>query len=296
MTSQARATDRPRWRTVVAVAGLVALTSLGVPSTHGALTGTVDNTQNTAATRSPTCLAAVEESDPWLAYPMDESRRGTTTDVSGNGRSGSYATTSILGPLQPWPGEFETPGGPCPRDRARAVTLDGSNSYVRSGVTATNPQHFSVQVWFRTQTARGGQLIGLDAGGLLVPQDRLVYLTNAGNLVFGVHPSARHTVVSPAAYRDGAWHQVVATLAPTGSPQAGMRLYVDGALVASNASVVTAATRDGVWQVGYGDLGGWASRPTSNHFAGSVAWASVFTDALTPAEVASMHRAGRLGP
>ena len=72
-------------------------------------------------------------------------------------------------------------------------------------------------------------------------------MSNSGQLYFGVRPDmgTRQTINSPQSYRDGQWHQVVGTLSAD-----GMKLFVDGALVASNASVTKAQVYRGYWRVG----------------------------------------------
>ncbi|WP_164076131.1 LamG domain-containing protein, partial [Stenotrophomonas maltophilia] len=67
-------------------------------------------------------------------------------------------------------------------------------------------------------------------------------------------------------YNDNKWHHVVSTLSP-----AGMVLYVDGKVVAQDASVVSAQDNYlGYWRVGYDSLSGWPNAPTSASFAGGI--------------------------
>ena len=49
----------------------------------------------------------------------------------------------------------------------------------------------------------------------------------------------------------------------------GMKLYVDGALVASGQSPARSPTT-GYWRVGGDNLASWPNQPTSNYFAGSI--------------------------
>ena len=93
-------------------------------------------------------------------------------------------------------------------------------------------------------------------------------MTNSGQICFGVRPDmgTRTTINSPSTYRDNQWHHVVGTLGAD-----GMKLYVDGNLVAQNATVTKAQVYRGYWRVG-GDqlvvlavapLAGRRSPPTS---------------------------------
>ena len=128
----------------------------------------------------------------------------------------------------------------------------------------TSPATFSIEVWFKTTTTTGGMLVGFGNAvtGASSNYDRHIYMNNAGQIYFGV--ASNQTVHSTAAYNDGSWHQAVATDGP-----AGMKLYIDGALAASSASVTASSqTYSGSWRVGYDSLGGWSSAPSSNYFAG----------------------------
>ena len=131
---------------------------------------------------------------------------------------------------------------------------------------------------------------GNAATGASATYDRHLYMTNAGQLVFGVYAGANRVITSPSSYRDGQWHQAVATLS-----SAGMRLYLDGSLVASDASVTTARAVSGSYlRVGYDNITGWPSVPTSRFFAGTLDEAALFLTALTPAQVSDQYEAADL--
>ncbi|GAB3997781.1 LamG domain-containing protein [Nocardioides marmoraquaticus] len=270
---------------------------VGVPTTSGVLTGRITNTTSTAATGlyPLSCTAAATRTSAWLAYPFAETSRGvlgTVTDVSGNGRSGTYSTAGIT----------YAAAGPCPRDASRAITLNGSTGSAIGPAGAlvgptTGPQVFSVQVWFRTTTTAGGKLVGFGNGtttaAASTSYDRHVYLTNNGRLVAGVYPNALRTATSTASYNDGAWHHVVATLDTVGTATGGLRLYVDGVLVASDATAPGAQVYNGFWRFGGDNLDTWPNQPTSRYVAGSIAHGAVWTTALSPTQVVELYYAGR---
>ena len=247
---------RARWRRLapsglLALAGIVLL-ALGTPFALGGYTTKVLNSTNSAATgifAAATCQSTVTAMSAYFAYPFSEASGTTAADVSGNNRPGTYNTSGVT----------YGAAGPCPRDARKAITLDGSSGYVTTGSTVANPSTFTEEIWFKTSTARGGKLIGFGNSrtGSSGQFDRHVYLSNAGTVIFGVYPGAVRTVVSPRAYNDNTWHQAVATLAPSGNANPGMRLYVDGALVASDAATTTAESYTGYWRIGYDNLSGW---------------------------------------
>jgi len=201
--------------------------------------------------------------------------------VSTNARPGTYTASGV---------SYRQPG-PCPRNGSRAITLDGAAGYV-SGPTATqtNPAPFSVEIWFQTTTTRGGKLIGFAdvRTGQSGRYDRHLYLANNGQLYFGVYAGAVRTFTGPSAYNDGRWHHAVATLSPT----AGMALYVDGAVVATDANTKTAENYAGFWRIGGDNVNGWTSQPASFFLAGSLAYPAVYTVALTAVQVRARYLAG----
>jgi PKD repeat protein len=164
------------------------------------------------------------------------------------------------------------------------ATVPGSTQRLQTG-----PQVFTEEAWFKTTTTRGGKILGLgnSATQISTNYDRHLYMTNAGNLVFGVHDGAVQTISSPAAYNNGAWHHVAATLSP-----AGIALYVDGTRVASKPSVVSAQVFDGYWRVGGDNLSGWTSVPSSRAFAGTIDDVAVYPTALTAAQIDQHHQVG----
>jgi hypothetical protein len=155
-------------------------------------------------------------------------------------------------------------------------------------VVSTQPQAtpttYSEELWFNTTSSSGGVLATYtDGTGDL---DRVVYMTSAGKLDFGVQSGTASTIQSPGSYNDGQWHFVVAT---QGSD--GMHLYVDGQLVASSATA-TAASYLGSWQLGGYLDGSWPNQPTSA-FSGSMSDAALFMSELSAAQVQAEYGAGQ---
>ncbi len=181
---------------------------------------------------------------------------------------------------------------------AKAYTFNGSTQYMSTAVSYVNPTNFSTSVWFKTATTTGGYLMGFGSTstGSSISSDRIIYMNNAGQLYFGVKPSGVVTVNSSLSYNDNTWHLATATLSST----AGMVLYVDGVQVGNNSTTLTAQNYTGFWRMGYGNLSGWTSLPTSTYFNGSLDDALVYQKTLTAAEVLSIYKspdgAGNNGP
>ena len=202
---------------------------------------------------------------------------GRTAVNTGSAGTAANATISASGVT------YRVGGPNCGSDDDRAFRLDGSTGSLWTTNLVSNPQTFSLQLWFSTTTGRGGKLIGFgngSQGALSGSYDRHVYMTNTGQLVFGIYSGTTYTVASPRTYNDGGWHLVTATY----SGSTGLRLYVDGALAASG-SAPAAENTSGYWRIGGDNLNTWPSAPTSNYFSGSLAQVSIYGSVLTTTQV-----------
>jgi hypothetical protein len=207
----------------------------------------------------------------------------TNTSSAGTAANGTFSSTGVT---------YGVAGPTCGPSDGKAVQLDGTAGAIWTRDLVSNPQTFSVQVWFSTRTTRGGKLIGFGSaanGGSSVQYDRHVYMTNTGQLVFGVYSGGMYTVASPGTYNNGVWHLATATF----SAGTGMKLYVDGGLVASSTSAPGAEVFDGYWRIGYDNVSTWPSAPTSNWFAGSLAQASIYSTVLGATQVSEAWEVAR---
>jgi PKD repeat protein len=196
---------------------------------------------------------------------FDHSNANDVTLDAANTRNAAGALLNEADPAVTFPGSSNN------------STVQGVSSYWQGG-----PQTFSLEAWFNTTSTTGGKIIGFgnsNAGRSSTEgNDRQIYMNNAGQLYFGVRPdmAARLTVNSSASFRDGQWHHVVGTLSGD-----GLKLYVDGNLVASNAAVTKAQVYRGYWRIGGDQLGGWPSAPTREAFTGSIDEVAVYPSALS---------------
>jgi hypothetical protein len=268
----------------VTALGLTALlgTLPGLSAAGAAFTATTANDANSwAAAKYFTCTSGGANAPGYLAFQEYTGPTAANTGTYAGYASGRYSDTGIT---------YRVNGPACGGD-GKAVQLDGVNGLVYTTTSIANPQTFTVQLWFSTRTTSGGKLIGFGNGvnGAASSQyDRHVYMTDAGKLVFGVYNAGYSTATSSKSYNDGGWHMMSATF----SPDTGLRLYVDGAPVASLSSVTAAEPYTGYWRVGYDSIGGnWPGAPTSEHFAGAVAHLSVYTTLLSPTDIADQYAA-----
>lgn len=280
----------------IAVSALVLISAAVVTGTSGitsaAFVARITNTSNTAATAAKffSCANAtgsIPTANTIFTYPLADatvSAGSTADDLSANGNDGRYTANFS-----------RTTSRPCPRDSTGTAVTSAASAqpfvYPKATAARSSLIVFSEVIWFRTTTNTGGRLIGWGNSykGTSSAIDRHIFMNSPGNLVFGVYPGAVKTVVSPKTYNDGSWHQAASTLSG-----AGMRLYADGVLVASDPNVTTAEggiNGRGWWRVGYDNLNGWGNVATYN-FTGSLAWASVFSIALSGPQIKNLYNAG----
>jgi PKD repeat protein len=219
--------------------------------------------------------AAVYSASPELFWRLGESAGTTASDSGVNGNPGAYVSGVQLGAAGALVGVGNT-----------AATFDGASGLLASSAQFANPTTYSEELWFSTTTTNGGKLIGFgsSATGTSGSYDRHVYMENDGRLTFGTWTGQTNTITSPTGYNDGAWHHLVAT-----QSSVGMRLYLDGALVASG-SQPGAQDYTGYWRVG-GDTT-WGPQPW---FAGTIDEVAVYSSALTAEQVAQHHALGATG-
>ena len=218
---------------------------------------------------------AVLADAPDLLWRLGESS-GTVLDSSGSGQIGTVAGTVTRRQTGPVTGSY-------------AATFNGSNGVVVAQQGWSGPGPFTAEIWFKTNTTRGGKLIGFgnSTSGLSSTYDRHIWMLNDGKIAFGTYAGVQQTLTTSASYNDNQWHHVAATQGPS-----GMRLYVDGAQVGSNA-LTSADAYLGYWRIG-GDRV-WSG--TSNYFSGQLAEAAVYPTALSgDAVLAHFVAAGRTAP
>jgi trimeric autotransporter adhesin len=226
--------------------------------------------------------AAVYGDDPSFYWRLGETGGPTAADASAALSPGTYTGSGVTYSQPPAiTGSSNT-----------SVSLNGSSGGVYSQGTFDNPTVYSEELWFKSTTTSGGKLIGFGntSTGLSSGYDRHVYMTNSGQIVFGVWTGFPNTITSPNSYNDGAWHHMVATQGGS-----GMRLYLDGASVGSNPQT-SAQGYSGYWRAGGDNLGGWPDGPSSNYFAGSIDEVAVYPTVLSAATAASHYAAGSGAP
>ncbi|KQU65500.1 PKD domain-containing protein [Phycicoccus sp. Root101] len=247
----------------------------------------------TMPTTSPTSTAyaqAVRAAGARLYWPMNETsglqvsdRAAGTTASPGVGVTDGRGNTGI---------NWNQPGAIVGDTAAQLTDNDWSRVYALG--TETAPDTFTIQAWVRTTSTRGGRIFGFgdQQFGDSDHRDRQLWMDNAGRVNFGVRAQDNSTrvVTSAAAYNNNQWHMLSATMGA-----AGMRLYVDGALVGQRADTTAGEAYLGYWRVGgdwftmAGATPPWPNVPTSRNFVGNVDEFAVYPTALTQAQVQAQY-------
>jgi hypothetical protein len=262
---------------VVGVVAGVAVLFLVVGSTHAGFAGTTASAATATTSRFP-CFDRTVPSPAHFAYLYADGASGPVRDSGPSRRDGTLV------------GGAQITSATCSSGENPYLRLDGATGQVTTPEQLLAPQVFTIETWFRTSTTTGGKLVGFGNARTTGSgqYDRHLYLTNAGQLVFGVYRNQPWTVTSPSSYTDDRWHQATISMGPD-----GIVMYVDGAAVASS-SQTQAEPITGYWRIGYDTLAGaWPSVPTSAHYKGDLDGTIVYDAALTASQVADRYAAGR---
>ncbi len=274
----------PSALSVIAAVTVVAVVGSG-GTAYAAYTTQSPNSANTLAVGATFgCLVETPLDGPYVLYGVNEGAGSAATDASGNDRVG----TILAGATRE--------AGDCAGNNP-SLALGGT---VTSGITLPGaaiapPNTFSIEIWFRTTSNRGGQLIGFgeSATGTSAVADRRIWMRSNGVLRFSIRQNnSVRSISAPGSYNDGTWHHAVATLSSN-----GMQLYVDGVLQDSNGSYTTGYHynpygSDGFWRVG-GDTTTGMAGVTDATLASSIDNAAVYPTDLSATQVAAHYAAGR---
>ena len=256
-------------------------TGLSPGSTHTYRVQVVDPSGNKIS--SPSTTATVSSTAP-SAYVGDVQSDGAGDLWRFNEASGSTAYDwAGFNDMTEGTGVTDGAAGPL-SDSATAANFNGTSTGTASTTSAiTGPDTFSAEAWFKTTSTSGGKIVGFGnatAGNLSGSYDRHIYMTNSGQLVFGVYNNGTNTITSSKSYNDGQWHQVTAEL--SGS---GMALFVDGKPVGQNPGTTVGQPYSGYWSVGGDNLNGWPSQPSSNYFSGAIGDVAIYPTPLSAQQI-----------
>jgi hypothetical protein len=233
-------------------------------------------TQGYIAQLAHSLQLSVMPSGTYAYWPLDTGNGTRAYDVSTTGDVANFVGTPAWGT-----GKI-----------GQALTFNGTDQYLATTTTQNNPANFTLELWFKTATNQGGHLLGFGSAtsGASGSHDRQLYMTDGGQLIFGVNPGSIATISSASSYNDDQWHHVAAT-----GGSGGLTLVIDGVRVGTDAGTTTAGNYTGYWRPAYDTLSGWPSAPTSDFFAGNLDEIRVYSRQLSDAEVKGNYTAGSNG-
>jgi len=159
-----------------------------------------------------------------------------------------------------------------------AYYFNGSDDIIATSIQYSNPNPFSISLWFKTLQSGWFILFTPVQTGLTNQWDRCVWIDNTGHLTFFTYPGSQKLITSSGVYNDNYWHHVIASLSST-----GMLLYIDGQLCASDYSVTSAQSASGYWRFGGHQYSGNTS------MIGALDNIRIYNRALSTAEILTLH-------
>lgn len=254
--------------------------TLTVTDNKGA-TGSVSHQVVVAASPGPNDAygAAVHADSPRIYWRLGESSGTVAADAGGALSNGAI----VGGPALGRPGAIDNP------NTAIGFNEAGGGQYVTSDDAFVNPTVYSEEAWFRTTTG-GGKIMGFGCSQASPSNcyDRHIYLRTDGQLAFGTYTGQMNIIAtsSPVPYTDGQWHHVVAT-----QSAAGMKLYVDGALVGTDPQTSAEA------YTGWLHVGGDNTWDNSGvWFNGEIDEVALYLHELSPSRVLAHYQASQPTP
>jgi hypothetical protein len=150
--------------------------------------------------------------------------------------------------------------------------LDGSNDYMSTASSYSNPQTFTISAWFKT-SGSAKKIIGFESnqtGTASASYDRMLYIDGSGNLRFGWYSGTQELVTSPGTVTSNTWRYAVGIL---DSSQGTM--YLDGVSQGNDSGAAQNYT--GYWRLGSYKLSSWAGGVSDGYFTGQIDEARVST-------------------
>ncbi|MGH7812613.1 MAG: LamG-like jellyroll fold domain-containing protein, partial [Candidatus Binataceae bacterium] len=246
-----------------------------------------------SATRAQSCDydTVVVNDSPTSFWPLYDGPGNVACDLANDpGCTDTMGNVANVQATQP-PYVLQTSAGGGIDGESYAL-LNGSSDWFSTTTAFSDPGStgYSVEVAFKTTSASGGKLVGLETGQTAVASvyyDRQLYMTSSGTLIFG-HGNGGTIVTAQTTqtYNDGSWH--LAEGVWTGTQ---LQIYVDGSLAASfnTTSPPFNFGSSGYWRFGEGNFNGnWPSYPGSDYFNGSIEKVAVWNSTvLTQAQISN---------
>jgi hypothetical protein len=167
-----------------------------------------------------------------------------------------------------------------------ALNFNGTNDYIYTTNAYTNPQSFSLTLWFKTSTASGKTIMGFESnrtGTSSSNHDRKIWMGSDGKIRFGWWTGSAVYITSGSTYYDNEWHFVVANY-QNGSGS----LYIDNKLQGTAGG--TAQSYTGYWRIG-SYKAGWVYG-SNGYFPGLIDDVRIYNQALNADQISQLYNSG----
>jgi hypothetical protein len=158
-----------------------------------------------------------------------------------------------------------------------ALAFDGSSNITTTALVS-NPQSFSIGIWFRTSAPSGRKLVGLETSqiGGSGGYDRHFYVDTAGQLRWGVWSPGASTFIY-GNVTNNQWRYAVVSF------NNGATLHSMNGLVIGNVTAVSQPF-DGYWRIAGQSMNFWPSA-SAGFFIGQIATVEIYNRPLAAAEI-----------
>lgn len=281
----------PRLLLVLAVAVLmIAAGTVLTPDSLGAYSARITNQTNTAGMKRADCRSTIRGTSGLIfGYQLNSI---SPADLSSNNNAGQSGNTTVRnvqgGCLRDTTGIMNFTG-----DYSGPLGINSPHLWTRNATQA--PNTYSQEVWFRTSASQGALLgfTNVERYRSELTFNRLLYINSTGHLMAGTSNGLLNygTVTSPNPVTDGQWHHAVLTRTDSSRT---LRLYLDGALVATTSGTGSPSLTQGYWRVGCVQQTGWPGGISMLRecFKGDMQFAAAYSRILTPTEVLAHYQAG----
>jgi hypothetical protein len=192
----------------------------------------------------------------------------TVNDLSGNRNTGTFSGATTV---------------------TNGYSVFAGATNITTTTSFSNPQTFSVSVWFNTTSTSGTKLVGFEnvqTGTTSSSYDRQFVVDSTGNLYWGIYTGAL-VLFYYGIVNNGTWYNAVVTF--NSGTQA---FYLNGAQVGTS-SAAAAQNYIGWWRIGGYQGINWNAQTFSGYFTGNVGPFLLHNRVLTSTEVGQNFNAHR---
>lgn len=217
----------------------------------------------------------LERSSSTDQTPPDDVSEGGDSCWNLNEVSGSTASDSISGNDGSVSGAKWVAGV-----NGKALSFDGKNDYVNINDPVVSGYPFTVEAWFKTDQSKKDMVIASLADSGVTNSYYGIFVDHPKGISIRSKNTAERDLAADIDVEDNQWHHVVAVFASDNE----RRLYVDGALVATDTKKSSFNENVDRWNIGR-----WADKTPQWYYKGSIDEVCVYDRELTNSEIQAKY-------